>query len=402
MTIEPASVTARETAAREPHRVLHAASMLALFCVGVYAGSFGPALPFFAADLGVSLDTAGLILTALFAGSITASGVIAVALPGHDTRLLAVAGLVCIVAGALLLGLAPVWSAALAGGVVLGLGDGLVIAALHILVSMTSRDIPGAINRLNLYFAFGAVAGPLWAGGVLATAGERALVYGGIAALAAVTAALLASATTPTPLAPSSGGGRWRQGLHATAWVMGFVLFLYVGAEFGLGSWISSYARESANAGVFGAALISAGFWAALALGRVISGVYFARRRESSLLLAASAGGAGLSSLALALASGNIALSALAAFGAGLCLGPVWPTTVAIAAEGGVASATAATVTMGNAGGLVLPWAQGKVLVGAGPGQGVAVTAVLCGLMFCVVASFRITRHVVPHEEPHQ
>ena len=48
--------------------------------------------------------------------------------------------------------------------------------------------------------------------------------------------------------------------------------------------------------------------------------------------------------------------------------------------------------SMGNAGGLALPWLQGKVLVGAGPGQGVAVTAVLCALMFGAVATFRARR----------
>jgi len=57
-----------------------------------------------------------------------------------------------------------------------------------------------------------------------------------------------------------------------------------------------------------------------------------------------------------------------------------------------MANATAATVTMGNAGGLAIPWLQGKVLVGAGPAQGVAVTAALCAVMFCIVSAFRASR----------
>jgi len=49
-------------------------------------------------------------------------------------------------------------------------------------------------------------------------------------------------------------------------------------------------------------------------------------------------------------------------------------------------------VTMGNAGGLAIPWLQGKVLVGAGPAQGVAVTSALCAVMFGIVAVFRARR----------
>ena len=55
---------------------------------------------------------------------------------------------------------------------------------------------------------------------------------------------------------------------------------------------------------------------------------------------------------------------------------------------------------MGNSGGLAIPWLQGKVLVGAGPGQGVAVTAVLCALMFGVVTYFRARRQAAAVPSP--
>jgi fucose permease len=105
--------------------------------------------------------------------------------------------------------------------------------------------------------------------------------------------------------------------------------------------------------------------------------------------LQAAAAGAGIAAIALSLSSGVLAIAAISAFAAGLFMGPIWPTTLAIASKGAMADATAATVTMGNAGGLAIPWLQGKVLVGAGPAQGVAVTAALCGVMFAVVVAFR-------------
>ena len=376
----------------DDYRLLHVASLMALFCVGMYAAAFGPVLPIAAEDFGVSLDTAGLLLTALFAGSILASATVAIALHGHDTRLLTIIGLISAICGLTLLAIAPNWPVALLAGAILGVGDGLIIAALHILMSLTSRDVPSAMNRLNLFFAFGAIVGPIWAGAILASTGERWIVYAGIAAYGVVTLVVLMAASGPShePIAPPDE--EFRLPGNPKAWVMGGVLFLYVGAEFGLGSWVSSYTRETAHAGVMAGALLTAGYWGALALGRVLSGIYFRRGHDASLLLAVAAAGAGIAALALALSSGHLAIAAIAAFGAGFFLGPVWPTTVAIASEGSMANATAATVTMGNAGGLAIPWLQGKVLVGAGPAQGVAVTAALCGVMFCIVSAFRSRR----------
>ena len=373
-------------------RLLHTASLMALFCVGMYAGAFGPVLPFLAEDLGVSLDTAGLVLTALFFGSIAASSTVALALHGRDTRALSAAGLGCATAGLLVLGLAPWWPLALFGAVVLGAGDGLIIAALHILMAATSRDVPRAINTLNLWFAVGAVGGPLWAGAMLSWNGQRAIVFGGMAGIVALSFVTMLAAGGIAHREVAAPDGKFRLPGNPTAWIMGALLFLYVGAEFGLGAWVSTYAREAADASVMEGAALSAGYWGALLCGRVISGLYFGRGRDSSALLAVAVAGAGLSSLLLALADGSIALSAVGAFGAGLALGPVWPATLAIASEGNSADATATTVTIGNAGGLAIPWLQGKVLVGAGASEGVAVTALLCAAMFVIIIAFRFRR----------
>jgi fucose permease len=375
----------------EQFRLLHAGAFLSLFCVGVYAAAFGPALEFIADELDVSLDTAGLILTVFFVGSISASATVAAALHARDTRALTIAGLLAVIAGSLLIALAPAWPVALAGGIVLGLGDGLIVAALHILMTVTSQDVPRAINRLNLYFAFGAVAGPLWSGAVLALTEERAIAYAGIAATAALALAMLLAATSAPIRERTPEEDAFRLPGNPTAWIMGAVLFLYVGAEFGLGSWVSAYARESAGSGVFEAALLTSGYWAALMCGRIASSVYYAKPRDSVVLLGVSIAGAGVASLLLALTTGNIAASAVAAFGAGLFLGPVWPSTVSIASEGSEAHATAATVTMGNAGGVVIPWLQGRILVDAGPTEGVVVSVVLCALMLAIVGGFRLT-----------
>ena len=66
----------------------------------------------------------------------------------------------------------------------------------------------------------------------------------------------------------------------------------------------------------------------------MISGIYFSRQRDASTLLIAAVVGGGIAALVLSLSSGNIAIAGAAAFAAGLCFGPIWPATVAIASEG--------------------------------------------------------------------
>ncbi|MBI2723659.1 MAG: MFS transporter [Chloroflexi bacterium] len=376
------------------YRLLHGAAFMALFCVGLYAATFGPVLPFLADDLGVSLGTAGLLLTTFFIGSISSSALVATALHGRDMRVLSIIGLVCIIGGMLGLGFAPSWETALVAAVLMGAGDGLLVASTHMMMPLTSRDVPSAMNRLNLWFAFGAVAGPIWGGVLLETTGERAWVYTGLAGVATLALAAMLFADVAVRSSPARPDHEFRLPTGSTTWVMGSVLFLYVGAEFGLGTWVSSYARASSGASVLGGALLTAGYWAALAAGRVLTGMYFARGWRAVPLLAWSLAGAGVAALALTLSSGQLMIAAAAAGAAGLFLGPVWPAVLAIASDGTAANAPAATVTMGNSGGVAIPWLQGRVLTGSGPAQGVAVTAVLCAVMLAIVSAFSRTAAV--------
>jgi fucose permease len=365
---------------------------MAMVCLGVSAASIGPVLPFLADDVDVSLDTAGLLLTAFFVGSISSSALVAVVLHGRDTRLLMLAGLLLQATGTAGLAFAPTFEMVLIAGTVVGLGDGLVVASTHILMPATAatvEDVPSAINRMNLYFAVGAVAGPIWTGAVLATTGDRWLVYAGIFVLLVAAIVVTFAADVAVHGAVAAPDEEFKLPGTPTAWIMGAVLFLYVGAEFGLGAWVSTFAQETADAGVFGSALIAAGYWGALAGGRVATAWYLGQGHDVVVLLLGGCAGAGIAALLLIATSGSIGLAASFAMAAGFFMGPIWPAVTAIVSREGDASSTAATVTVGNAGGVALPWLQGKVLVGAGATQGVAVTAVLCALMFGITSFFR-------------
>ena len=365
------------------------AAYLALACVGLYATSFGPALPFFSREFGVSLDTAGLLITALFAGSISASAATVVRLHRLDQRALCAAGLGGVTAGLLLMGLAPSFALPLAGGVVLGLGDGLVVAGSHGLIAHTSPDVPRDINRLNVAFAGGALLGPLWAGAVLEASGDVEIVYAGLAVVALAAAGVMYTAPAPPAHVDDHDEG-FTLGLGPLAWVMAAVLFLYVGAEVGLGTWVSSYAEAAAGAGVMAGAAITAGYWGALGAGRLLTGVLLSRGHDPGAVLLGAIAAAGLASVVLAASGSVIVAGGLAAFAAGLFFGPIWPIAIAIAFRGAPRNAPATMVTIGNAGGILFPWLQGFVLVTAGAQEGVLLTAALCAAMLALAGWARV------------
>lgn len=384
-------VTSTEEGARAR---LELAACLGLFCTGVYSTAFGPALQILADDFGVSLDRAGLLITVLFAGSITASGAVALRLHRHNPRKVAALGMVAVAIGAGGLGFADNWGTALAAVALTGLGDGLLVAGVHLVVARSSTNVARGINRLNLYFAFGAIAGPLWAGGVLEfDPATRNIVFGGIAVLVLAVAAVLAMTRAPVADVLHAGTSRESDGDGAggLAWFMGVVLFLYVGAEFGLGSWVATYADQQFDAGTFTGGVVTAGYWGALMLGRVASGRLFAAGWAPQRVLVLSIGGALVSSAGIAAANQVFALAVVAAFATGLCFGPIWPAAVSIVSERSGGGAPAAMVTIGNAGGVFFPFAQGRLLVEAGATTGIAMTAVLC-LAMLVVAQMARTR----------
>ena len=357
-----------------------------LLCVGLYAGALGPALESFAEDLDVSLDTAGLLVSGIFVGSIATSALVAARLHRSSQRRLAIVGSVLICIGLIALGFASAWWAALLGAVALGFGDGLTVSAAHALAATAGPNPSLNISRINQAFAVGAMAGPALSGVVLTAGDARWPIFVGIAFATAATGVLIVC--SPEPRANHHDA-------HATgsappdvrlAWLMGGLLFLYVGAEIGLGSWITSYTRAAADASLLSGALVTSGFWGALLIGRFASGLALTRGRTAVQLLGIGLVGGLVGSVVLVAAGNVFVIGALAAIITGFFFGPIWASAIAIGTSGGRSAAPAALVTLGNAGGIVLPWVQGRILVDGGARAGISVSAVLCLAMLVVAA----------------
>ncbi|MCZ2111995.1 MAG: MFS transporter [Dehalococcoidia bacterium] len=360
---------------------------LAVASTGLYLTSFGPSIPFVAHDLAISKATAGLLITALFLGSIAASGIVTWRFHGGDQRRLAAAGVLCLAIGGVLMGASPWWPLALASCVVLGAGDGLLVTAAHILVADESPDIPRDMSRLNVCFAMGAVAGPLWTGFALDMWDSRLIVYLALVAFSAPTALLLLPGRRRQHI--ESPRAQTGAGFDLAAVLIGGAILLYVGAEAGLGAWVASYTEETFGSGVMASATVTSGYWAALGIGRLASAWALDRGLGPWRLLIGAITLAGLSAIALAIASGSFTAGAAAAFATGLGLGPIWPSCFGIAAEGRQPRVAAILVTLGSVGGIVLPYSQGLLIDASGPRTGIAMTAILCAGMLALTLAAR-------------
>jgi fucose permease len=277
----------------------------------------------------------------------------------------------------------------------LGFGAGVfdmvlspVVAALH------PARRAAAMNWLHSFYCVGAVATVL--------AGTVALGFGvgwrgACLMLTPLPLGLLcAFAPLRFPELVSDAGRTSLPGLLRDRWFLGALLAIFLGGatELGMAQWLPAYAEASLGfpAWVGGAALLL--FSLAMAGGRMIVGAYGSRWEHFALLAIG-----GLSSAALFVAASflpwhGVALACCVVVG--LTGSFLWPTILAIAADrhpDGGATMFGALAALGNAGGIVMPWAVGWVADRSDLHWGLAVSAIAPALMVPVVLALRRGAH---------
>ncbi|WP_245900899.1 MFS transporter [Deinococcus yavapaiensis] len=137
-------------------------SILVFVLIGATQALYGPALPSLSRQFGVSVSTAGLLISAHSLGALL--GVLsAVPLQGRPfARWRAGVAVALLGVGAALLAVASSWSAALLAALLIGLGYGAITVGLNSLFAAGFGPRSAAmVNLLNALFGVGAVLGPL-------------------------------------------------------------------------------------------------------------------------------------------------------------------------------------------------------------------------------------------------
>src|SRR5829696_2972431 len=344
---------------------------------GLLLSLYGPALPELRSRYGIGEGASALVLRAHFLRAMTG-----IAWWGLERRLASrtwlVTGTGLLAAGAAAIAFAPAWPVVLAGAAGLGVGFGVIVVEINVLLAEGFGERAAAmLNLLGATFGAGAVAGPLI---LAATGGYRVPFCAG--ALLAVGAVALVRDLPRTAPPPEAVRPRTPPAL-----VAGFVavVALYVGTESGIGGFEATSLLADGT-GAAAAAGWTAGYWAALTIGRLLA-IPLALRVAPAVLAAGS----------LLAAAGGLGLAHVPGFAAvaytltGLVLGPVFPTVLAWLAvvAPGSRTSTAMVFAAGQLGGIVLPVVMGRLVDAGSPA---VIPSAVLGVVLCCLGAVLLLR----------
>lgn len=257
-----------------------------------------------------------------------------------------------LVAGAMLAcGGAPAWGVIVAAAIVWGLGSGGIDAGLNAYVA--SHFSARHMNWLHACYSVGATLGPLLMTAMIVRLGSWRggyYVVGGV--LAAMAVLFLATRRRwDEPLPTNSGepvmSGAGAAGEVASAgptvgirsvlasglvWLQIALFFLYVGLEFTVGQWAFTLLTEGRSVGEELAGALAGGYYAAIGVGRIASGVVAPRVGLDRLLrwtMLVALGGSLMYWLGGSVAVGGFQLGNVGLLVIGLGLAPVFPCLMA-------------------------------------------------------------------------
>jgi MFS transporter, FHS family, glucose/mannose:H+ symporter len=365
---------------------------------GIVMAAIGPTLPDLARQTHRTLDEAGRAFIAVFGGSLVAQLLGGPVSDRFGRRGVLLAGLLLFGIGAAGMAASTRLLSLVVAAVVAGVGYGGCTLAVNVLASELAPDRRAStVNLVNLFFAMGAIAGPLLAGAFLNQRGSALpTLWVGSALLLLLVPLTMYGVPADAP-APAQARTDASELDAATAFivVLGLMLALYVGSEASLSSWASVYLRQSTSLSAAAATTATAAFWVALCVGRLLAAIAGARVRAERLLVVSLIGSTG-GGLLLVAGHGSAAASVLAFAVLGLTFGPIYPTGMAIVTDRFPHAAGAAASRIGllaSLGGMSLPWLQGVVLTHRGAYASAWLALIVLATMS---ATWQIVRRVEP------
>ncbi|MDQ1470503.1 MAG: hypothetical protein QOJ99_1983 [Bryobacterales bacterium] len=228
----------------------------------------------------------------------------------------------------------------------MGLGGGVISTSSNTMASeLGGANQASTLNLLNVFFGVGGLATPAL-GALLSEAALCRLIA--LVSLCGIALQL----STPTSQIPGGRGFQnakdTRQLFQPLFVLLSMFVLLYVAAEVGVWNWLALYLTGRGMPKNQALHVLSFGFAAGIVTGRLAASRIPLRFRPASITLACSVLMA-LATSALLLTSGALSAGA-AVFCAGLFMGPVYPTTLALVSQAfprGTATAIGIAVTMG-------------------------------------------------------
>lgn len=308
-----------------------ATALGAFLLIGAIDAAYGPLLATISVRFGVSLPSAGTVISIYFAGAL--AGVLC-ALPGLrrvSGRAVMTGAMITLAGGCLGIALSRSWWALLASVFLTGTGFGATDFTLNQLMAATAaRHRAARLNVLNATFGIGAVAGPIIVNALKGATLTLGFAAGAAAAcvLAAGQAGVLAPVPprpAPPPIdPPAARAPRGRPArVHIKLAQFGLAYFCYVCCEAGTAGWIAAHLSALGYSSHFASGVTSA-FWLTLAAGRLFCAIVPRGVPARTIVLPATA----LLTFSLALAL-IPRIAPVAYVLAGFAAAPIFPTGLA-------------------------------------------------------------------------
>jgi len=338
---------------------------LAFFVLALSMIITGAVLPEWIEKFGVTPGRAGRIFFLFYLTYVITTFLSGMLGDRFGKKPILVIGQASLAGGFLVVGAAPSFTMIEVGMLFLGLGGGCSEAPFTTLVSEVFVGKEGsALNLSQVSFGVGAAAGPFLAGYILDTGISWRFLYlvPGVVSLFLLSLLGRERILFRAEKAIFSLRGvpllfRERGMFLALSFA---VMILYVGAEIGSSSWISTYVVRELGGSIYQGGLSLAGFWGMITVGRLVF-AGLARRYSYQGLLRFSAA-LSLGFLIVLLPVQRVELAVFAFMGVGLGYSAMWPLIVAVVARGVDTmkmTAISLVVAFGGLGALTFPWLLG-------------------------------------------
>ena len=369
------------------------ASFAAILAVGMLSGALGPLVPELAGRLSVRVEALGSLFSALFLGAVVTQFAGGWLNERIGLRAMFMAGVALLTAGIAGIAVAPSLPVVLLCALVAGAGQGALDISTNVLVPAVyeGHRAVAAVNILHFSFGAGAVVTPV----LIAFTVQRL----GTPMPALWLAVLLAAATLLSArrlvLDPSvrrehgAEPGGQKTGLYRRPelWLLAALMFLYVGAEMGVGGWTTVYMQRSSTLGRDAIAYVASAYWLSLTGGRLLGAAVGARVGARALALWSVVGSC-VGSALLLLGGVHPAWAVAGTVLLGLSFGPIFPTLVVIVTEifpAAPSRAVSLVIASSSLGGMLLPPTQGLLLERVGPLASAAQIAVCCAAILVLL-----------------
>lgn len=336
----------------------------AFVALGLANASLGATLPGLASNTQTALQDMGFLFTArslgYLAGSLT-GGRLYDYLPGHR---LMFGMIVSLAIAMMLVPLVSLFWLLIIVMLFMGLSESILdIGGNTLLVWLHGKDVGPFMNSLHFAFGLGAFLSPIIIAQAVLWGGNLVWAYGGLALLILLSGLRLL--TMPTPISQEVADDSTKAEInYQLTSLIALFFFVYVGIEVSIGGWILTYVTQLNLTSELMASYLTAGFWGALTLGRLVS-IPLATRLRPRYILILSLSGTLLMIGIMLLQPETISLIWLGTLGSGFCMAAIFPTTLSLAERHMVITGqvTGLFFVGASLGGMILPWLVGQLFV---------------------------------------